>query len=119
MVFTVQSSVWFIPGVVFGVGIGLFVSCQLLHVLYVWAVGSVHCPSLVNVEDDTYSNWTRWYRNISEQGTSCVVLRVVLVVGWLEVGFGGLPCGRVSPLAWTAGQGASLEQGSMGDVELC
>ena len=28
------------PGVVLGVGIGLFASCQLLHVLYIWAVGS-------------------------------------------------------------------------------
>ena len=39
MFFTVQSSVWFAPGVVLGVGIGLFASCQLLHALYVWAVG--------------------------------------------------------------------------------
>ena len=47
VVFTVQSSVWFAPGVVLGVGIGLFASCQLLHALYVWVAGSVHCPSLV------------------------------------------------------------------------
>ena len=44
VVFTVQSSVWFIPGVVLGVGIGLFASCQSLHVLYVWAVGSGPLP---------------------------------------------------------------------------
>ena len=44
MVFTVQSSVWFIPGVVLGVGIGLFALCQLLHVLYMWAVGSGPLP---------------------------------------------------------------------------
>ena len=45
--FSLFSSVWFIPGVVLGVGIGLFALCQLLHVLCVWSVGSVHCPSLV------------------------------------------------------------------------
>ena len=44
VVFTVQSSVWFIPGVVLGVSIGLFASCQLLHVLYVRAVGSGPLP---------------------------------------------------------------------------
>ena len=32
------------PGVVLGVGIGLFALCQLLHVLYVWAVGSGSLP---------------------------------------------------------------------------
>ena len=44
MVFTVQSSVWFTLGVVLGVGIGLFASCQLLHAVYVWAVGSGSLP---------------------------------------------------------------------------
>ena len=45
-----------------------------------------------------------------------MVLPVVRVVGWLEVGFGELPCGRGSPPAWTAWQGGgSLKQGSMGD----
>ena len=44
MIFTVWRSVWFTPGVVLGVGVGLFASCQLLHVLYVWVVGSGSLP---------------------------------------------------------------------------
>ena len=46
-----------------------------------------------------------------------MILPVVEVFGWFEVGFGGLPCGRGSPTACMDSRagGPSLEQGSMGD----
>ena len=70
-----------------------------------------------NVEDDTYSNC------IGRDGIEISLSRALhlygppcgWVVGWLEVGFGGLPCGRGLPQHGQQGRGGSLEQGSMGD----
>ena len=66
-----------------------------------------------NVEDDTYSNC------IGRDGIEISLSRALhlygppcgCVVGWLEVGFGGLPCGRGSLPAWTAGQGVPFGAG--------
>ena len=43
-------------GVVLGVGIGLFASCQLLHVLYVWVVGSGSLPFTCDSVDAEFNS---------------------------------------------------------------
>ena len=81
MVFTVGSSVWFTPGVVLCVAIGLFALCQLLHVLYVWAVGSGSLPFTCDSVDAEFDS-------IMYSCVHCVYVYVMFILHWCIVSIG-------------------------------